>query len=567
MGEIMLSELLVRHFAVIEEIEVGFDPGLTMITGETGAGKSIIVGAVNLILGGRASQELIRTGCQEALVQARFLLDAHPRVRRRLEAAGLTASDELIVSRTIHRSGRNKVFVNGHLVTLQQLQELTRDLISVSGQHEHQQLLDSDRHLRLLDHYARLEKERLEVAARYRNWAAVRSELERFNKLRQQQLQQRDFLLFQLQELEAAQLQADEDLQLESERNLLKHAQTLHDAADRAHQLLYSDHGSALETLGEAEKEIRTLCAIDPHQHHLNEHLEQARIHLDELCHGLQQYAASISFDPYRLNEIEDRLALIQRLTKKYGGTVSELIERREELQRAVEEIDDPEAREAELRRRLADLGQAYLDRARDLSDKRRRAAQRLAGEVAAILEHLDLPRARFAVRFDPAEPATGDTDVHFSPAGIDQAEFLLSANPGEDLKPLAKVASGGELSRILLALKSLLGDRDHPETLIFDEVDTGIGGRTAELVGLQLQRLASHHQVICITHLPQIACYGEQHFRVIKESTERETQTTIRPLSRDQRVEELARMLGGVSISRQTRAHAREWLEKSQSH
>jgi DNA repair protein RecN (Recombination protein N) len=559
----VLSELVVHNFAIIRKLEISFHPGLTILSGETGAGKSILVGAVNLVLGGRASQEMIRTGAVEAGVEALFVLSDSGFQRERLSELGLELAEEIVIRRSINRSGRNRVFVNDQMVTLQQLQQLAKGLISVSGQHEHQVLLDPDLHIELLDTFGALGPFRGEVATVYGEWAETREKLQRLRRFKKEQAAQVDWMHFQLQELESAGLQPDEDTSLEQERNLLKHAATLHEAAQATHQILYAGRGAVLELLANAEKHLDTLARIDPSQGPLLPHIEQARIHLEELAHSVQQYAHRISFDPARMAAVEERLALLQRLGKKYGGTVAEMIARREEIRGNLAQGEDSELREDEMEKALALLRDTYIEKAEHLSRKRHEIALQLTGEVEKTLASLDMGRARFGVSFDRPEAGANHSEPLFSPMGMDRAEFILSANPGEDLKPLAKVASGGELSRILLAVKSILSRKGEAETLIFDEVDAGIGGRTAELVGVQLKRLADKHQVICITHLPQIACYGEHHFRVAKDTNGEETVTNIHLMSPSERMEELARMLGGISISEKARDHARELLQK----
>ncbi len=560
----MLSELVVHNFAIIRHLDVSFQPGLNILSGETGAGKSILVGAVNLILGSRASQEMIRTGTNEATVEAVFLLSDRAGLRERLHEWGLEATDEILIRRTISRSGRNRVHVNHQLLTLQQLQQLAKGLISVSGQHEHQLLLDSEIHLGLLDAFGNLESASEAVGKIYAGWSKTREELHKLRKFKQDQASQMDWMRFQLQELESAKLEPNEDKKLEQERNLLKHAATIRDAAQGAHQIIYAGRGAMLEQLAAVEKNVETLQSIDPSQAPLTNHLEQVRIHLEELSHSLQQYAHKISFDPQRMSAVEERLAVLQKLGKKYGGTVEAMLQRLEELKKSLSLEEDVEFQEEQLEKELEKLGREYLQEAKELSRRRREAALRLSEEVEKTLAALDMPKARFAVGFYEEDSSQKDSKPPFTPTGIDRVEFLLSANPGEDLKPLVRVASGGELSRILLALKSLLSRRGEAETLIFDEVDTGIGGRTAELVGLQLERLAARHQVICITHLPQIACYGEHHYKVMKQTVDDETVTDIRLLSPEDRIEELARMLGGIAISEKTRAHAEELRQRA---
>jgi DNA repair protein RecN (Recombination protein N) len=561
----VLSELAVHHFAIIDHLQVSFAPGFNLLSGETGAGKSILVGAVNLILGGRASQEMIRTGADEAIVEACFHLPGPTATQTLLAQWGVTAADELLIRRTISRSGRNRVVVNGQLCTVQQLQQLAQFLISISGQHEHQRLLNPDTHLELLDAAGHLEAARSDVTLLCERVFSLQERLQRLRQRRAERAAQHELMRFQLAELEAAKLQPDEDRELEHERTLLKHAVSLREAADASHELIYGQRGAVLEQLARVRGLLETLCRIDPDQRPLADLLEQARVHLEELAHALHHYVRRIPADAQRLATVEERLAAILRLAKKYGGGVATLLERITTLHT---ELEGGEAGEEEERRLLAHLEAAraaYQTGAVELSNRRQAVAEKLRLALEETLGLLDMPRARFAVRFQPVPPGAEEGGVLLSPWGMDRVEFMLSANPGEALKPLARVASGGELSRLLLALKGLLTIQGQAETLVFDEVDAGIGGRTAELVGLQLQKLARTHQIICITHLPQIACRAEHHFQVTKETDGQETVTRIRRLLSEERVEELARMLGGIAISEKTLAHARELLERAQ--
>lgn len=563
----MLHELTVHNFAIIRDLEIDFKDGLNVISGETGAGKSILIGAVNLLLGSRASQEMIRTGTQEATVEASFLFsDYASALNHRLETLGLEPADGLSIRRSISRSGKNRTYINDQTVSLQQLQSLARGLISISGQHEHQLLLDTALHLELLDTYGVLEELCGSVREIFTEWTTVQEELRRLIRSKKERAEKLDYMRFQLQELDTAKLIPGEDVDLEQERNLLRHAATLRDAAENANQTLYAGRGAVLEQLSGIEKDMETLLRIDPALDPLSAHLKEARIHLEELAHGIQQYVHRITTDPQRLAMVEERLVQLQRLGKKYGGSLEAMLQRQAELKHELAGEEDVDLREDTLKKSLGELRERYLAAGRVLSGKRREAASTLQEEVRNVLGSLDMGRARFEARFEDASNGEGGSkDPPFTPTGIDRVEFLLSANPGEDLKPLAKVASGGELSRILLALKSLLGRKGEAETLVFDEVDAGIGGRIAELVGLQLKRLAGKQQVICITHLPQIACYGGHHYRVAKESRDDQTFTQIRLLSRDERIDELSRMLGGIAISDTTRAHAEEILKRGE--
>ena len=555
----MLTSLSIHNYAIIRDLEICFHSGFNVLSGETGAGKSILVGAVNLILGARASSDMIRTGVPEASVEAVMKLPEGDLCARFLEEWGIECDGELVIRRGISRSGRNRVFINDQASSVQQLQQLSPLLISISGQHEHQFLLDPETHLGLLDAFGNLEGECSEVRAVFDSWREARERLAQMRRAREQRASRMELLAFEIQELEAAKILQNEDTELQREREILKNAATLNQAARRALGTVYAEKGAVLERFSEVEKDINSILGFDPSQAGLGEYLLQARINLEELVHALRLYADRIVFDPSRLATVEDRLALLGKLGKKYGSSANEMLEKLGELRKTAGEGEESSLAEEALGKGIESLRAAYLEKAAVLSSKRKEAAGTLSTEVSSNLSDLDMPRARF--RVDLASDS--GKEPLFSPTGIDRVEFLFSANPGEDLKPLAKVASGGELSRVLLALKSLLGRRGEAETLIFDEVDAGIGGRVAELVGIQLHKLSLRHQVICITHLPQIACYGQHHFVVEKRAKGDETHSSIRMLAESERTDELARMLGGVSISAQAREHAKELLQR----
>ncbi|MDR3569925.1 MAG: DNA repair protein RecN [Syntrophobacteraceae bacterium] len=555
----LLTSLAIHNYAIIRDLEIAFHPGFNVLSGETGAGKSILVGAVNLILGARASTEMIRTGAPEAGVEAVMQLPQGYLCARLLEEWGIDCGGELVIRRSIARSGRNRVFINDQASSVQQLQQLSPLLISISGQHEHQFLLDPETHLGLLDAFANLEGDCSEVRAVYDAWRESREKLALMRRESQQRAARMDHLRLQIQELESAKLLPNEDAELQREREVLKNAAVLNQAARKAVNTLYAEKGAVLERFSEVEKELGAIQSFDPSQIGLGEYLLQARINLQELVHALRLYADRIVFDPARLAAVEERLALLGKLGKKYGATANEMLQSLGELRNMAGEGEKSSLQEEELVKKIDALRSSYLEKATALSHKRREAAQTLSAEVSSHLADLDMPRARFCASLG-GESAS---EPLFSPTGIDRVEFLLSANPGEDLKPLARVASGGELSRVLLALKSLLGRKGEAETLIFDEVDAGIGGRVAELVAIQLSKLSLRHQVICITHLPQIACYGKHHYVVQKQAQGDQTHSSIRMLAESERTEELARMLGGVSISAKAREHAKELLQR----
>ncbi len=556
----MLTNLAIHNFAIIRDLEICFSAGFNVLSGETGAGKSILVGALNLVLGTRASSEMIRTGASEASVEAVVLLPPRSLCAEFLSQWGIESGPELAIRRSVARSGRNRIFINDQAASLQQLQQLSPLLISISGQHEHQRLLDPETHLGFLDSFANLDSACLKVREVYSAWRQKLDTLAQIKRAREQKAAEMDFFRFQIGELEAAKIRPGEDAELASEREILKNSATLASASQVAINALYSEKGAILERLSEVDKVLGSIFTVDPSQKGLSDYLQQARIQLEELAHALRNYSQRIIFDPQRLATVEDRLALLGRLGKKYGQSANEMLARLEELRNIACKSEESNLLEEELERDAESLRLAYLEKAGALSLERREAAAKLSTEVSCSLADLDMPNARFATRFYNED----ENPSLFSPTGLDRIEFLLSANPGEELKQLVKVASGGELSRILLALKSLVGRKEEAETLIFDEVDAGIGGRTAELVGVQLKRLSERHQVICITHLPQIACYGKWHYLVKKEAAGNETATTIRMLTELERSEELARMLGGISISRNVREHARELLQRS---
>lgn len=556
----MLTDLAIHNFAIIRDLEISFHEGFNVLSGETGAGKSILVGALNLVLGGRASGEMIRTGTGEASVEAVLCLPPESPCGRYLGQWGIDSGPELAVRRSITKSGRNRVFINDQAASVQQLQQISSLLISISGQHENQRLLDPETHLGLLDSFGDLDPLCSEVREVFSAWQEKRDMLGRLKRAREQKAAEMDFVRFQIGELEAAKILPDEDEELHREREILKNAAMLSSSSQAAVNALYSDKGAVLERLSDVERCLDSISTVDPAQKTFGEYLQQARINLEELTHALRRYAERIVFDPQRLAALEDRLAFLGRLGKKYGPSANAMLARLEELRASAGEGDESNLREEELEKELESLRASYLDKAEGLSSKRREAAARLSGDVSRSLSELDMPHVRFDTRFYDEEA----NSPLFSPTGFDRVEFLLSANPGEELKPLARIASGGELSRILLAFKGLVGRKEETETLIFDEVDTGIGGRTAELVGVQLQKLSERHQVICITHLPQIACYGRWHYLVKKQAGGNETETTIRMLTGQERSEELARMLGGISISDKVREHAKELLERS---
>jgi DNA repair protein RecN (Recombination protein N) len=537
----MLRFLSIRHLAVIDRIELEFGPGLTVLTGETGAGKSILMGAVGLLVGGRASAELVRTGEESASIEAVF---------------DTPDGREIIVRREVSASGRSRAFVDGALVTSAALRDLSGPLVDLHGQHEHQVLLDPASHLEVLDAYAGLAEERATVAEAFSAWQKIRAERDRLIASQRESASRAEFVAFQLAEIDRVAPKPAEDDELASTRQVLANADKLQRLCADAYQTLYEGDQAALASLGLVWRKVGELAAIDER---FAPHLaarDAVKPALEDLAYFLRSYSADIDASPARLQEVEDRLAALERLKKKHGPTLAEVIAKSDQLRSEIDALAHGSERSTELDVALAGARTSYTTCSEQLSARRQAAAPVFSRMLEKSLAELAMARTRCEVRF-----AAAQSDAEWTERGVEQAEFYISPNPGEDLKPLARIASGGELSRIMLALKTL-GSNDAPgKTLIFDEVDTGIGGAVADVVGVRLQNLAKRFQILCITHLPQIAAYGGAHLSISKSVRQGRTVTRVDRLAADARQEELARMIGGSEVSAAVRASAREML------
>ena len=540
----MIRFLAIRNLAVIESVAVDFEQSFNILTGETGAGKSILVEAVGLLLGGRATQDLIRTGEDLATVEAIFETED---------------GSELIVRREITSQGRSRAFINGALATAAALKDLSNRLVELHGQHEHQQLLDPTQHLALLDAWAGLAGARATVAAQFTAVKTLRERLDRLRMDDRERAARLDLVEFQLNELQKANLQPGEDETLAAERQLLRSADAIQRLCGESYAELYDNEGAALTTLGHVWKRVSELAAIDPRFAPYLEARDGIKAQLEDLAFTLRDFADGIDASPGRLQHVEDRLALIERLKRKHGSTLEDAIAHRDRLAAEHKALTGGESSIAEIEQKLTAAGGAFLTAARALSDGRRAAAPKFARAIEGELGELAMERTKFEVRL-----ATAEAEGQWTEAGIDAGEFFLSPNVGEELRPLARIVSGGELSRVMLALKTLSAGKTQdpsPKTLIFDEVDAGIGGRVATVVGQKLQSLGDRFQVLCITHLPQIAAYGRTHFLIEKRITGRRTVTNVTSLDGEERVAEIARMMGGAAAGDKAMASARELL------
>ena len=565
----MLAEIRIRNYALIEDITIEFTPGLNVLSGETGAGKSIIVGALSLLLGDKPDTDMIRTGADTALVEGRF--DVSRQLAGKCSGLGIPVAEDgapqLLLRRRTERNGRGAAYANDSGVTVAALQKLGDRLVDLHGQHQHQLLLKPDVHLDILDEYAGLGPERQKFAEQFHAFEAASAELARIDKELAERKARRELTEFQLKELNGAQVKPGELEELNRERELLQTAERRFTLVRQLEELLSEQEGSIIGLLGAAGKALAELAELDTGLAERRPVLTEAQAGADDLWRELVRYREGIEFSPERMDAVNARLFLIEKLERKYGLAAAELPTFEAGLMAELDSIEHGSSRRDELARELTELRKNLAAGADALSRKRGRARSEIEKRLKDEFEALGLGEATLSVSLtrtpDPNGVYERDGErFRLTPTGVDAAEFLFSANPGEELRPLRKVASGGELSRIMLALKSVLSLADPVPTLVFDEIDVGIGGKVAEAVGKRLARLARAHQVICITHLPQIAKYADRHLMVSKSTRGGRTLTAIRTLDAEGRVEELARMTSGAAVTSAGVAHAREMLE-----
>jgi DNA repair protein RecN (Recombination protein N) len=565
----MLKELSIRNFAIIDDLRIGFSDGLTILSGETGAGKSIILNAVNLLLGSRASTDLVRTGAETAELEALFHISPDSGVAKIMSGLGYDPAEGLLIRRIIARSDGNRVYINGRLATIQLLSTITENLASISGQHAHQGLLKEDQHLMILDQSGGLMALRQKVYDYYHQILPRIDELEKLKKIRDRQAEHLELLQFQKNEIADAGIVPGEDSELEQERLRLRNAETLYQIVHGSIEELYGAPGSVIEKLLEVKKNLEKAGRIDSQLNSGAGSLAESAYRIEDLIGELRAYLKVIQMDEQRLEGVEERLDELNKLKRKYGGSLEAVQSQLATIEQELLNVENISEKISDVTKLIAGLHNRCKALALELSGSRKNAAGVLANKITEALASLKMAQTAFKVDLNPMawnekfDQFLKIDDHLLTETGIDRANFMIAPNLGEDLKPLATIASGGELSRVVLALKAILAETDSVETVIFDEVDAGIGGATAAVVGRKLLELATHHQVICITHLPQIAKFGEHHLRISKHIVDGRTRTLIQPLSKSDRQREIARMLGGEDITATTLEHARELLEK----
>lgn len=561
----MLRELRIKNLALIEDASANFNKGLNVLTGETGAGKSVIVEALCLALGERASNELIRSGEKEAVVEAFF--DIPPKFLsysslKLLQDIGIDIDEGIILKRIISAPGKSRAYINDSMINIQTLAKISRDIIDVYGQYEHQSLIHPDNQLELLDAYGGLFSERQEFAVIYEKQARLKQQIAELITKEKDRAQRLDILRFQINEIKAADLKIGEEEGLAEEIKILSSAGRLAELSNQAYDFLSSSEAACITNLSKVLGSLKEISGIDARAGDAVKSVEDALPLLEETAYFLRDYKEELDFNPERLEEMQERLELIKGLKRKYGSSVAEILDYKEKAEGELDEIQQSDERLETLKAELEKLKNVLTEKAKLLSEKRNASARKIEQKVVSELAELSMPGTKFSISVTQEE---GDDTIDGFRAGlkgIDRVEYFISPNVGEELKPLSKIASGGELSRIMLALKGILAKGDSIPVLIFDEIDAGIGGKTAETVGRKLKSLSSGHQVICITHLPQIASCADTHLKVEKKTKNKRTIIEIKKMEKDDRIMEIARMLSGgkseVSIK-----HARELLGK----
>ncbi|AKP47739.1 DNA repair protein RecN [Bacillus smithii] len=559
----MLQELSIHNFAIIDELSLSLDKGLTVLTGETGAGKSIIIDAISLLIGGRGSAEFVRHGEKKAEIEGLFLLDNpdHP-CYQKAEELGIDIEDGMIVlRREISTSGKSVCRINGKLVTISILREIGASLVDIHGQHEHQELLNPALHLQLLDEFAgkELEKAKMSYQELYEQYVKTKQRISQLSENEQEMAHRLDLIQFQLNEIQSADLQLNEDEKLLNEKRKLSNYEKLYEAITTSYDGLQGE-GKGLDWVGLVMSYLETAAELDSEYEPVYKNVSNAYYMLEDAARQISGEMDTIEFDPNRLNEIEARLNEINLLKRKYGQSIEEILEYGAKIEEEIETLTHKETRLEDLEKKLTSIKQDLLLEAKNLSNLRKKWAETLTEAIHHELKQLYMDKTVFEIRFLPVEEDTFHKD------GIDQVEFYISTNPGEPLKPLAKVASGGELSRIMLALKTIFSSHQGVTSIIFDEVDTGVSGRVAQAIGEKIYQVSVQSQVLCISHLPQVAAMADTHLYISKETDKGRTRTSVKPLEYEEKVKEIGRMISGVEMTTLTKQHAKELLDLAKS-
>ncbi|QTA78972.1 DNA repair protein [Desulfonema limicola] len=563
----MLQDLSIKNFAIIDDLQISFPKGFSILSGETGAGKSIIINAVNLLLGSRVTSGFIRTGAETAELEAFFNISPDSRAALILKENDIDPSEGLLVRRIIAQNNRHKIYINNRLSTSTLLNAVTADMASISGQRAHQGLLDENQHLLILDQFGKLMPLREKTGRIYQDIQPLIQKLNRLNNAKERQAEQIELLEFQKNEILEADIKEKEDAELEKELVLLKNGETLYTAVHSGLEELYNAQNAIVERLTEVKKRLEKACQIDPELDPQVEGLADTTFRIEDIADNLRAYLGNIQIDEKRLAVIADRLHDLQKLKRKYGGSLEAVNAHLKSIKKQLAGFENISDEIAQTEEKLAEQCRKLAEIAVQLSEKRRQTGIRLAKKVEKELEDVKMSNTRFEVSLkqipasESASPFLVVNGGSISETGIDRASFIIAPNIGEDLKPLTAIASGGELSRVVLALKVILAETESVETIIFDEVDAGIGGSVAEVVGQKIAGLGAFHQVLCITHLAQIAKFGHTHFRISKQVVNGRTITSITQLDREARIKEIARMLGGVKMTQATLDHASEML------
>ncbi len=558
----MIKSLRIQNLATIKDLELDLDGGFTILTGETGAGKSVIIDSIRLVMGGKGSTELVRAGSEETSVESIFDL---PPEKKNLVPDCLKTENELLFQRKISSRGTGKGYINGTLVPVKKMRDLSHDLVDIFGQNDHIFLQRSSNQLNYLDHYIDAIKLRSDVAEHARKLKSLQNEMEELISRKRERDQRLDYLDYQIKEIEKADLSPDEENELRRERDLLKNSEIIKANLTEALSVAYQHDRSISSLLSRLQKNINQVSRYIPELGSMEKDIDQFMIFIREFADTLMKYQEKQAASPLQLEKVEERLSLIESLKRKYGDDISSVLHHLEYARREYQELSVFEEKISHLKKDFEENRISYLEKAQTLHRQREQGARKLEKSIEEEIHFLGMNKARVRIQVE-IEAAEGDNPGTFRENGLDDVEFLISPNPGETLKPLKKIASGGELSRLMLAVKSIGRESDHFKTLIFDEIDAGIGGHTAEFVAQKLQQLSLNNQVICITHLPQIASFASHHYRIEKNIVGERTFTTVKKLDRAERIQEIARLLAGSHISDATLQNASEMLDRNQT-